>query len=106
MAEAMEDAGLDIQYCMPLARHIMQSTKYDNVTNSRVSADRFDSGKYMEFFHGSRFAWSVRLWPWTDCFRISERDNLLIANLSAGVVGAADAKRSSGAVSPRPTRNM
>jgi hypothetical protein len=91
MAKAMGDAGLDIQYCMPLARHIMQSTKYNSVTNSRVSPDRFASGTYMDFFQGSRMAWSVRLWPWTDVFMSTERDNLLVSNLSAGPVGTGDA---------------
>jgi hypothetical protein len=91
MAKAMGDAGLDIQYCMPLARHIMQSTKYNSVTNSRVSSDRFASGNYMDFLHGSRFAWSVRLWPWTDVFMSTERENLVLSTLSAGLVGTGDA---------------
>jgi len=91
MAKAMGNAGLDIQYCMPLARHIMQSTKYNSVTNSRVSSDRFASGNYMDFLHGSRLAWSVRLWPWTDVFMSTERDNLVLSTLSAGLVGTGDA---------------
>jgi hypothetical protein len=91
MAKAMGDVGIDIQYCMPLARHILQSTKYNSVTNSRVSSDRFESGRYMDFFLGSRLAWAVRLWPWTDTFFSRERDNLLLSTLSAGLVGTGDA---------------
>jgi hypothetical protein len=90
MAKAMGDAGIDIQYCMPLARHILQSTKYNSVTNSRVSSDRFASGNYMDFFLGSRLAWAVRLWPWTDVYMSSERDNILLSVLSAGLVGTGD----------------
>jgi hypothetical protein len=91
MAKGMGDAGLQIQYCMPLARHILQSTKYNGVTNSRVSSDRFGAGMYRDFLHGSQLAWAVRLWPWTDVFMSSERDNLLLSNLSAGPVGTGDA---------------
>ena len=69
-AKAIGAAGLDIQYCMPLARHIMQSTKYNSVTNSRVSPDGFASGNYMDFFHGSGLAWSVRLWPSNNSFHV------------------------------------
>jgi len=94
MAKAMGDAGIDIQYCMPLARHILQSTKYNAVTNSRVSSDRFGSGMYRDFLHGSQLAWAVRLWPWTDVFMSGERDNLILSNLSAGLVGTGDAVNS------------
>jgi hypothetical protein len=75
---------------MPLARHILQSTKYNAVTNSRVSSDRFGSGNYLDFLHGSRLVWAVRLWPWSDTFMSTERDNLLLSNLSAGLVGTGD----------------
>ncbi|MEO8215126.1 MAG: hypothetical protein ABI560_18145, partial [Myxococcales bacterium] len=91
MAAGMASAGLEIQYCMGVGRHIMQSTKYANVTNARVSADRFDSTRWRQYFYGARLAWSTRLWPWTDVFKTGERDNLLLSNLSAGVMGAGDA---------------
>jgi len=90
MAKAMGAAGLQIQYCMPLARHILQSTKYNSVTNSRVSSDGFGSSKYLEFLLGSRLAWAVGLWPWSDVFMSTQRDNLLLSTLSAGLVGTGD----------------
>jgi hypothetical protein len=86
----MDAAGLDIQYCMPFGRHIMQSTKYNAVTNSRVSSDGFDSSKYKAFFYGSRLVWAARLWPWTDVYMSTERDNLLLSVLTAGLVGPGD----------------
>jgi len=90
MAQAMADVGIDMQYCMERAKHIMQSTKYPNLTNSRVSDDRFDRKWWRTFFYGTRLAWSVRVWPWTDNWRSTEHDNLLISNLSAGIFGGSD----------------
>ena len=90
MASAMAGAGIDMQYCMARARQIMQSTKYNNLTNARVSDDAFERKWWRTFFYGSRLAWSVRVWPWTDNFGSGERDNLLISNLSAGIFGGSD----------------
>jgi hypothetical protein len=90
MASAMADVGIDMQYCMERAKHIMQSTKYPNLTNSRVSDDRFDRKWWRTFFYGTRLAWAVRVWPWTDNWRSTEHDNLLISNLSAGIFGGSD----------------
>src|SRR6185369_169878 len=101
MAQAMRDAGIDIQYCMPLPKHYLQSTKYPGVTNTRVSEDRFDRNRWRFFFYGSRLAAAVGLWPWTDVFKSSERDNLLLSTLSAGMVGVGDAIGSADAASIR-----
>jgi hypothetical protein len=90
MASAMADVGIDMQYCMIRGRQVLQSTKYANLTNGRVSDDRFDRRWWRTFFYGSRLAWSVGIWPWTDNFRSPEHDNLLISNLSAGIFGASD----------------
>ena len=91
MAKAMADTGIDIQYCMPWARHILQSTKYPNLTNSRVSDDGFDRTRWRTFLYGSRLAWAVGLWPWTDVFPSSDHDSLLLSTLTAGVLGGSDA---------------
>jgi hypothetical protein len=69
---------------------MQQSTKYSNLTNARVSDDAFDRKWWRTFFYGSRAAWSVRVWPWTDNFGSTEHDNLLISNLSAGIFGGSD----------------
>jgi hypothetical protein len=91
MAKAMDGAGLDMQYCMPYARHILQSTKYPRVSNTRVSSDGFDGTEYVDFLFGSRLAWAARAWPWTDVFMSTELDNLLLSTLTAGPVGVGDA---------------
>src|ERR1044071_450230 len=91
MAQGMAGAGIDIQYCMPWARHILQSSKYQNVTNSRVSDDRFDRNRWRTFFYGSRLVYSVGDWPWSDVYKSTEHDNLLLSLLTAGPFGSADA---------------
>src|SRR5262249_26435351 len=42
MAAAMAERGLTMQYCMATPGQFLQSTKYANLTNVRVSGDRFD----------------------------------------------------------------
>src|SRR5712691_2816454 len=37
MASAMATNGIAIQYCLPLPRHFLQSSKYSNITTIRVS---------------------------------------------------------------------
>ena len=47
MAMASEEAGLTIQYCMALSRHLFQALKYRSVTQIRVS----DDGMPNDVFH-------------------------------------------------------
>ena len=91
MAQAMSAVGINMQYCMPLPKHYLQSTKYRNLVTTRVSNDRFDRNRWRVFFYGNRLAAAVGSWPWSDVFRSSERDNLLLSTLSAGMVGVGDA---------------
>jgi len=91
MAQAMAQAGINMQYCMPLPKHYLQSTRYPNLTTTRVSNDRFDRNRWKVFLHGSRLASALGVWPWTDVFKSSERDNLLLSTLSAGMMGVGDA---------------
>jgi len=90
MAQAMEEKGITIQYCTPLPRHYLQSSRYNNVTTIRVSQDRFERSKWNEFLYGSRFASALGLWPWADVFMSGEMGNMLLATLSAGPVGVGD----------------
>ncbi|BCL25207.1 CBM35 domain-containing protein [Streptomyces aurantiacus] len=83
--------GIDLQYCMALPRDYLQSTCYPHLTTIRVSDDRFDRPKWDDFLYDSQFAGSLGVWPWADVFLSGERDNLLLANLSAGPVGVGDA---------------
>jgi hypothetical protein len=89
-ADAQLD-GLTLQYCMPLPRHVLQTVAYPNVTSMRVSDDRFDRNRWDTFLYTSRLASAVGVWPWSDVFMSSERDNLLLSVLSGGVVGFGDA---------------
>ncbi len=91
MASAMAARGVTMQYCMPLARHFLQSTKYDNLVTTRVSGDRFDRSEWLDFLHGSRLASALGEWPWVDTFMSGEEDNLILATLSGGMVGVGDA---------------
>jgi hypothetical protein len=82
--------GMTLQYCMPLPRHVLQTVEYGNVTSMRVSDDRFDRNRWDTFLYTSRLASSLGVWPWADVFMSTERDNLLLAALSGGVVGIGD----------------
>jgi len=90
MALLGNDFGLSMQYCMATPRHFLQSSKYDNLTTIRVSEDAFTRDKWDQFFYSSRLASSLGVYPFTDVFRSSEKNSLLIATLSAGIVGVGD----------------
>lgn len=90
MAAAMAQRNLTMQYCMPLPRHLLQSSKYDNLTTARVSNDRFSRAEWSHFLYTSRLASALGVWPFTDVFMSTEADNLLLATLSAGPVGIGD----------------
>jgi hypothetical protein len=90
MATSMASRGIDIQYCMALPEHFMQSSLYSNVTSIRTSQDRFSSDKWTAFFYSSRFASALGLWPYADVFMSGETSNMIAAVLSAGPVGVGD----------------
>jgi hypothetical protein len=91
MATAAAQRGMTLQYCMPLPRHVLQTVEYGNVTTMRVSDDRFDRNRWDTFLYTSRLAGALGVWPWADVFMSSERNNLLLATLSGGIVGIGDA---------------
>jgi hypothetical protein len=90
MAGACAKYGLSMQYCMTLPRYLLQGASYRNLTNVRVSDDRFERPHWENFFCTSRLASALGEWPWVDTFMSKERDNVLLATLSAGVVGFGD----------------
>ena len=90
MALSAARKRLTLQYCMPTARHYLQSSKYSNLTTIRASTDRFGPDRWDGFLYGSRLASALGLWPWSDVFMSSETGNLLLATLSAGPVGVGD----------------
>jgi hypothetical protein len=90
MSAAMAEQGINMQYCMPTAHHFLQSSKYSNLTNMRVSDDRFEQPRWNNFLYASRLASALGVWPFSDVFMSSETQNLLLATLSAGPVGIGD----------------
>ena len=91
MASAMQAAGRNIVYCMPLWTHIMQSTKYNNVIAVRVSNDAFGRPRWDEMIVNSRIAGAVGLWPFADELESSNLKDVLVATLTAGPLGSGDA---------------
>jgi hypothetical protein len=90
MARAAQAKGMSLQYCMALPRHFLQGARYGNLTTIRTSGDRFTRSKWDEFLYTSRLASALGIWPWADVFMSTETDNVLIATLSAGMVGNGD----------------
>jgi hypothetical protein len=91
MAHALATNGITMQYCMPTPRHVLQGSKYSNLTSIRMSDDHFERKFWPQVLYGSRFASSVGIWPWVDVFSSDDAANLMMATLSGGVVGASDA---------------
>ena len=91
MARALAANGITMQYCMPTPRHVLQGSKYSNLTSIRMSDDHFERKFWPQVLYASRFASSVGIWPWVDVFSSDDAPNLMIATLSGGVVGASDA---------------
>jgi len=92
MASAAASHGVTLQYCMSLPQYYLQGAKYPNLTTVRVSNDRFDRSKWDWAMYGSMLSGSLGEWPWTDVFMSTEKDNLLLATLTAGGVGFGDKK--------------
>jgi hypothetical protein len=90
MARAAEEKGLTLQYSMALPRQFLQGSRYSNLTTIRVSGDRFTRDKWDTFLYTSRLASALGIWPWCDVFMSRETDHLLLATLSAGMVGIGD----------------
>jgi hypothetical protein len=90
MAASMARRHITMQYCMASARHYLQSSKYNNLTTIRTSADHLQRDRWTDFLYASRFAAAVGAWPFTDNFSSGDVSQLLIATLSAGPVGIGD----------------
>jgi hypothetical protein len=90
MAYAMSQHGLTMQYCMASPRHVMQGSKYTNLTTVRASLDRFTRDRWTAFLYASTFIHATGAYPFSDVFMSGETANLLLATLSAGPVGIGD----------------
>jgi hypothetical protein len=92
MARACKERGMTMQYCMPYPSYFLQGSRYDNLTTIRTSSDRFGRNHWPNFLYTSRFAYSMGIRPWSDVFKSTESDNLLLSALSSGPVGIGDAE--------------
>lgn len=90
MAKAAQDAGINLQYCMGQPRYFMQGVKYNNLTTIRAAGDRFLPKRWMHFLFASQLAYEMGIWSWSDVFKSSEIDNMIVSVLSAGPVGTGD----------------
>ncbi|MGH6979654.1 MAG: hypothetical protein ACREFC_00455, partial [Stellaceae bacterium] len=90
MAEAGRRENIDLQYCMALPRHFLQGTRYDNLTTIRPSGDRLREKHWRSFLFNGRLCTALGAWPWTDVFKSPETAHLILATLSAGMVGVGD----------------
>src|SRR5262249_33603832 len=63
---------------------------YSNLTTARTSQDMFGRNRWNDFLYASAFAGALGVWPFTDVLMSKNRNDLLIATLSAGPVGIGD----------------
>jgi len=87
MASALAAQGRSIIYCMPVAAHLMQASKYSNVVAARVSPDGFNRTQWDQFLFNSRIAAATGVWPFTDACQSQNVKDVLFATLSAGPLG-------------------
>lgn len=90
MADAMAAHGVTVMYCMPLPCELLESSEVNNIMATRVSDDIFIRPRFYACLFTSRLAGALGLWPWDDVCMSWRTDNVLLQNLSAGVVGFGD----------------
>ena len=90
MTKAMRDKGIDLQFCMPLGRHLLEAFRHENVHTVRVSGDRFGWNHWDSEMYGAIVVNAGSVWPTVDNFHTTERRNLLLAVLSAGPLALSD----------------
>jgi hypothetical protein len=66
MAEAAASLGVTIQYCMPLPRHMLESTKHQPVTNARASGDYHPGAENWDISVSSLLYWAIGVAPSKD----------------------------------------
>ncbi len=90
METAMGEHGIDLQFCMPLGRHLLEAIRTERVHTLRVSGDRFGWNHWDQEMYGSIVLNAGSVWPTVDNFRTTEERNLLLAVLSAGPLALSD----------------
>jgi len=72
MSDAATELGITIQYCMPLPRHMLESTKFQAVTNARASGDYHPGASNFDIGTSSLFYWAIGVAPSKDDWWTSE----------------------------------
>jgi hypothetical protein len=90
MESAMGEQGIDLQFCMPLARHFLEAFQYESVHTVRASGDRFGWEHWDQEMYSSIVLNAGSVWPTVDNFHTTEERNLLLAVLSAGPLPLSD----------------
>ena len=72
MAEAAAELGITIQYCMPLPRHMLESTYHQPVTNARGSGDYHPDNTDWDIGLSSLFYWAIGVAPSKDDYWTTE----------------------------------
>ena len=90
METALAEQGIDLQFCMPLARHMLEAIRNQQVHTVRVSGDRFGWSHWDQEMYGSIVLNAGSVWPTVDNFHTTEERNLLLAVLSAGPLALSD----------------
>jgi hypothetical protein len=91
MAQAMAAAGITMQYCGQTVGQLMQGSKYNNLTTTRVSQDGFNRTRWDPFLYNSRLASSVGVFPFADNVYSTDVMSLVLETNSAGLMAIADA---------------
>ena len=66
MADAADGLNVTIQYCMPLPRHMLESSKHQAVTNARASGDYHPGQGNWQVGLSSLFYWALGVQPSKD----------------------------------------
>lgn len=90
MAQAMAANGIDLQFCMPLARHFLLAMQLEQVHTVRASGDGFDWDHWDQEMYSAMVLNAGGVWPTVDNFHTTETRNLLLAVLSAGPLALSD----------------
>ncbi len=90
MASACSTNGLEMQYCMPLARHYLQGSLYNNLRTMRVSNDTFGNARWDDFLYDSKLVSSLGAYAWADVCQSHQDKSMLLQTLSCGPVGVGD----------------
>lgn len=91
MASAMATSSIAIQYCMAYPLHILEGTKYPNLTTVRAAGDGLTRSKWTQLAFNARLIRETGAWPATDVMPSGDTTAMLFATLSGGPVGVGDA---------------